>query len=90
VLTFLRWDESGNPIAVAINFAGHPHYDWMLGLPRAGEWQEILNTDAVEFGGSGVGNLGSIQANGEGTHGQPHSAKINIPPLGAVWFKPKN
>ena len=89
VLTFLRWDASGNPIAVAINFAGHPHYDWTLGLPRAGEWQEILNTDASEFGGSGVGNLGSVQANGEGSHGQPHSAKINIPPLGAVWFKPK-
>ncbi len=90
VLTFLRWDASGNPVAVAINFAGHPHYDWTLGLPKSGEWLEILNTDAVEFGGSGVGNLGSVQASGEGSHGQPHSAKINIPPLGAVWFKPKN
>ncbi len=90
VLTFLRWDAAGNPIAVAINFAGHPHYDWTLGLPKAGQWQEILNTDAHEFGGSGVGNLGSVQANGEGSHGQPHSAKINIPPLGAVWFKPQS
>ena len=89
VLTFLRWDAAGNPVAVAINFAGHPHYEWTLGLPKAGEWQEILNTDATEFGGSGVGNLGSIQANGQGSHGQPHSAKINIPPLGAVWFKPR-
>ncbi len=90
VLTFLRWDATGNPIAVAINFAGHPHYDWTLGLPKAGQWQELLNTDAHEFGGSGVGNLGSVQANGEGSHGQPHSAKINIPPLGAVWFKPQS
>ena len=89
VLTFIRWDEAGNPIAVAINFAGHPHYDWQLGLPFAGEWQEILNTDAQAFGGSGVGNLGSVQANLDGTHGQPHSAKVNIPPLGAIWLKPK-
>jgi 1,4-alpha-glucan branching enzyme len=88
VLTFLRWDEAGEPIAVAINFAGHPHYDWQLGLPRSGDWVEILNTDAETFGGSGAGNMGKVEASGEGSHGQPHSAKVNIPPLGAVWFKP--
>lgn len=88
VLTFIRWDEKGNPIAVAINFAGHPHHDWTLGLPKKGEWLEILNTDAEAFGGSGVGNFGKITADGGESHGQPHSAKITIPPLGAVWFKP--
>ncbi len=88
VLTFIRWDEKGEPIAVAINFAGHPHHDWNLGLPRKGNWVEILNTDAEEFGGSGVGNMGQVTADGEGTHGQPFSARITIPPLGAVWFKP--
>ena len=88
VLTFIRWDEAGNPIACVINFAGHPHVNWKLGLPRSGDWLEILNTDAATFGGSGVGNMGKITANGEGTHGQPHSAEITIPPLGAVWFKP--
>jgi 1,4-alpha-glucan branching enzyme len=60
-----------------------------LGLPFAGEWQEILNTDAQQFGGSGVGNLGSVKASHEGTHGQPHSARVNLPPLGAIWLKPK-
>ncbi|MFM6963811.1 MAG: 1,4-alpha-glucan branching protein GlgB [Micrococcales bacterium] len=90
VLTFLRWDAAGNPIACVINFAGHPHYDWALGLPRAGKWVEILNTDAEVYGGSGVGNFGSVEANGEGTHGQPHSAKVTIPPLGAIWLKPAN
>ncbi len=88
LLTFLRYDEKGQPVAVAINFAGHPHHDFKLGLPIAGKWNEILNTDATEFGGSGVGNFGQVEANGEGTHGQPHSATISIPPLGAVWFKP--
>ena len=88
LLTFLRYDEDGSPMAVVINFAGHPHHDFKLGLPKPGKWIEILNTDAVEFGGSGVGNFGSINANSDGSHGQPYSASISIPPLGAVWFKP--
>jgi 1,4-alpha-glucan branching enzyme len=88
LLSFLRYDEKGEPIAVVINFAGHPHHDFKLGLPKSGKWNEILNTDAAEFGGSGVGNFGQIEATGDGTHGQPHSASISVPPLGAVWFKP--
>jgi len=87
-LSFLRWDADGNPIACIINFAGNPHYNFRLGLPISGEWTEILNTDATEFGGSGVGNFGAIQANLEGSHGQPHSAEITVPPLGVLWFKP--
>jgi 1,4-alpha-glucan branching enzyme len=90
LLTFLRYDEAGNPIAVVINFAGHPYHDFKLGLPKPGAWLEILNTDAEVYGGSGVGNYGQIEANGDGSHGQPHSANISIPPLGAVWFKPAN
>jgi 1,4-alpha-glucan branching enzyme len=90
LLTFLRYDDAGNPIAVAINFAGHPYHDFKLGLPKSGTWLEILNTDAEVYGGSGVGNFGRIEANGDGSHGQPHSASISIPPLGAVWFKPAN
>ena len=90
LLSFLRYDENGSPLAVVINFAGHPHHDFKLGLPQEGKWNEILNTDAVEFGGSGVGNFGSITANGNRSHGQPHSATVSIPPLGAVWFKPAN
>jgi len=88
LLSFLRWDDAGNPIAVVINFAGHPHHDHVLGLPFAGKWDELLNTDAEAFGGSGVGNYGSITADGPGSHGQPHSARISVPPLGAVWFRP--
>jgi 1,4-alpha-glucan branching enzyme len=90
LLTFIRYDDAGNPIAVVINFAGHPYHDFKLGLPKSGTWLEILNTDAEVYGGSGVGNFGRIEANGDGSHGQPHSASISIPPLGAVWFKPAN
>jgi 1,4-alpha-glucan branching enzyme len=89
-LSFLRYDRKGEPIACVINFAGQPHHNFRLGLPRSGEWVELLNTDAAEFGGSGVGNFGAIHANLEGSHGQPHSAEITVPPLGALWLKPKN
>jgi 1,4-alpha-glucan branching enzyme len=88
LLTYVRYDKKGNPIACVINFAGTPHHDFKLGLPAKGGWDEILNTDSEIFGGSGVGNLGRVEASGEGTHGQPFSATIQIPPLGAVWFKP--
>jgi 1,4-alpha-glucan branching enzyme len=87
-LSFLRFDDAGNPVAVVVNFSGQPHHNFRIGLPVAGSWQEIVNTDASEYGGSGVGNFGEIHANLEGTHGQPHSAEITVPPLGAVWFKP--
>lgn len=90
LLSFLRVDKSGNQIACVINFAGQPHHNFTLGLPRSGKWNEILNTDATEFGGSGVGNFGSIEASGAGSHGQPHSATISVPPLASVWFKPAN
>ena len=88
VLTFIRYDAKGNPIACVINFAGNPHFDFKLGLPKGGVWEEILNTDSELFGGSGVGNLGRVEANGEGTHGQPFSANVQVPPLGAIWLKP--
>ncbi|MEO0049107.1 MAG: hypothetical protein RL556_439, partial [Actinomycetota bacterium] len=87
-LSFLRTDETGNTVACVINFAGQPHENFVLGLPKAGEWLEIFNSDAHEFGGSGVGNQGKIEAGGEGSHGQPHSASITVPPLAAVFFKP--
>jgi 1,4-alpha-glucan branching enzyme len=89
VLTFLRFDGKGNPLACVINFAGAPHHDFQLGLPMPGVWEEILNSDAAEFGGSGVGNFGEIHADGPGSHGQPVSATIQVPPLGAVWFRSK-
>lgn len=89
ILTFIRYDKRSNPIACVINFAGNPHHNFSLGLPKNGIWEEILNTDSEVYGGSGVGNFGQIRADGDGTHGQPHSAMISVPPLGAVWFKPR-
>jgi len=87
VVSFLRWDDHGNPIACLFNFAGHPHNDYRVGLPFAGEWEEILNTDAADFGGSGVGNLGSVHAMDEPWAGRPASATVTLPPLAGLWLK---
>ena len=86
LLSFLRTDSSGNHIAVLINFSGAPIHELDLGLPISGSWQEILNSDAEVYGGSGVGNFGEVTANGQSIHGQPYSAKVSVPPLGGIWL----
>jgi len=91
--SFLRFGSAGadgkrQTLASIINFSGGPHHAYRLGLPQPGRWNEILNTDAEQYGGSGVGNLGSVVAEAVPWHGQPYSALLTVPPLGAVWFEP--
>ncbi|HEY5223302.1 MAG TPA: 1,4-alpha-glucan branching protein GlgB [Microbacteriaceae bacterium] len=88
VVSFLRWDD-GHPIAVLMNFSGNPHTGYRVGLPFAGEWEELLNTDAENFGGSGVGNLGTVTATDEPWGGRPASAELTLPPLGGLWLRPR-
>ena len=59
-----------------------------MGLPLAGPWREGLNTDAELYGGSGVGNLGLVEAEGTPCHGQPASALVHLPPSGVLWLVP--
>lgn len=87
VISFLRFDSKGNSIAVVVNFAGHPYHDFRIGLPKAGKWNEILNSDSEVYGGSGVGNFGGVTAEAIPSHGREFSASISVPPLGAVWLK---
>ena len=92
MVSFLRFGERpgdpGGTLAVLANFSGAPHEDFRVGLPHAGRWREVLNTDAVEYGGSGVGNLGEVVAEDVPWDGLPASAVVRVPPLGAVWFTP--
>jgi 1,4-alpha-glucan branching enzyme len=76
-------------LACIVNFSGRPHLRYRVGLPRAGRWLEVINTDAFGYGGSGVGNLGAIDAVPEPWHGQPASAVMALPPLGALWLVPE-
>ncbi len=80
--------DSKGAIACIANFSALPHLKYRVGLPQAGRWREVLNTDAAIYGGSGVGNLGSIEAVPEPWHGKPASALITVPPLAVLWLTP--
>jgi 1,4-alpha-glucan branching enzyme len=90
VISFLRFAADGAaPLACIVNFSGEPHQQYRIGLPHAGGWREVVNTDAAEYGGSGVGNLGRIEAAAEPCHGRPASAVLTLPPLGVLWLAPE-
>lgn len=91
VLSYLRRSADGKDVLAAIiNFAGTPHEGYRVGLPFAGGWKEILNTDAVEYGGSGVGNLGRVETEDISWNGRPYSVSLRVPPLGAIFLVPEN
>jgi 1,4-alpha-glucan branching enzyme len=87
VLAFLRRSGERHVAAVA-NLSPVPRHRYRVGLPRAGEYREMLNTDAAEYGGSGVGNQGRVRAEAVPHDGQPASAEMTLPPLGVVWLAP--
>ncbi|MGB5797612.1 MAG: alpha amylase C-terminal domain-containing protein, partial [Mycolicibacter algericus] len=88
VLSFLRYATDGSVLAAVFNFSGVEHTDYHLGLPSAGRWREVLNTDAVDYHGGGAGNLGGVDAVDEPRHGRPASAVLVLPPLSALWLEP--
>jgi 1,4-alpha-glucan branching enzyme len=77
----------GDEIIIALNFTPVPLFNYKIGAPVAGEWLEILNSDAMEYGGSGYGNQGKSIAENKPYHGQPCSLSLTLPPLGAIFFK---
>jgi 1,4-alpha-glucan branching enzyme len=90
VVAFARASKDGERVLVcAANLAPVPRADYRLGLPRAGRWREVMNTDSSFYGGTDTGNLGSIEAEPVGWHEQPFSAEITLPPLGVVWLVPE-
>ena len=87
-LSLIRKSRSTSEIMLTVlNFTPTPRYNYQVGVPRGGLWQEILNSDAEEYGGSGHGNFGGIEAVPIEIHGRPYSLKLTLPPLGAVFFK---
>jgi 1,4-alpha-glucan branching enzyme len=89
VLSFLRYGADGSVLACVCNFAAEPHFGYRVGLPSAGTWTELLNTDAESYGGSGAGNYGRVEAVAWPSHGRPASAELTIPPLGVLWLAPE-
>ena len=88
VFAFERIGADGTRLVCVLNFSAVPHEGYRLGLPVGGRWDEVINTDAESYGGSGVGNLGNVWADAVPAHGRSHSAVLRVPPLGALWLRP--
>ncbi|MEE2032878.1 1,4-alpha-glucan branching protein GlgB [Rhodococcus sp. CC-R104] len=86
VLSFLRYGSDGSVIACLHNFSGSTHADYRVGLPEPGRWEEVLNTDATAYHGSGIGNLGAVTATAHSWHGRPASARVTLPAHSAIWL----
>ncbi|MFI6176050.1 MULTISPECIES: 1,4-alpha-glucan branching protein GlgB [unclassified Nonomuraea] len=84
--SFVRYAADGSAAACVVNFSGGPHESYRLGLPYGGHWAEVVNTDAYDYWGSGVGNMGGVEAEAEAWHGLPFSTTLRVPPMGAVWL----
>ncbi|MCV7229944.1 1,4-alpha-glucan branching protein GlgB [Mycolicibacterium komossense] len=89
VLSFLRFGDDGSVMACVFNFSGAEHSRYRLGLPHAGRWREVLNTDATVYNGAGAGNMGGVEATEEPWHGRPASAVLVLPPTSALWLVPE-
>ncbi|MGQ9545687.1 MAG: 1,4-alpha-glucan branching protein GlgB [Dehalococcoidia bacterium] len=88
VISLLRKGRSHDHIiAVVCNFTPVPCLNYRIGVPRPGFWRELLNSDAREYGGSGQGNLGGLEAAPIHWHGRPYSLSLTLPPLAAVFLK---
>jgi 1,4-alpha-glucan branching enzyme len=74
-------------VAAVFNLTPVARFGYRIGLPHAGVWREILNSDATMYGGSGLGNFGKIDAAQIPSHGYSASAAITVPPLSAVYFE---
>jgi len=74
---------------IVLNATPVVHHGYQLGVPRIGIWSERLNTDAVCYGGSGVGNFGAVEAHAGHHHGWPASLSLSLPPLAALFLSRK-
>ncbi len=81
-----RGRDDGQVVLVALNFTPVPRHNYRVGVPFAGRWSEIFNSDAEHYGGSGQGNLGGLDTAPVPFHGRPHSLNMVLPPLAAVYF----
>jgi 1,4-alpha-glucan branching enzyme len=88
VLLMLRKGfSSDQAVVIACNFTPIPRHNYRVGVPRSGVWEEILNSDATIYGGSGKGNIGALKTSPVSWHGYPQSLNLILPPLAMVAFR---
>ena len=88
IICFLRKaKQGGQAVLVVCHFTPIPRYNYRVGVPQDGYWEELLNSDATIYGGSGLGNYGGAQAEPIVWHGRSFSLNLTLPPLAMVMFK---
>ena len=88
VVAFLRRNsDRGRAVLCVFNGTPIPRYGYRLGVPWSGRWEEVLNTDASVYGGSGIGNLGGVDSEPNANHGKQHSIVLTLPPLALVMLR---
>ena len=84
VYAWLRWSRAGEPLLVVANFTPVPRAGYRIGVPLAGRWQELINSDAATYAGSNYGNGGGVGSEQTPSHGQAQSVVLNLPPLAVL------
>jgi 1,4-alpha-glucan branching enzyme len=88
VISFLRKPASGSrPILIVANFTPVPRFNYHIGVPFTGFWKELLNSDAFDYGGSGLGNMGGVEATSEIWRDRPATINLTLPPLAIIFLK---
>jgi 1,4-alpha-glucan branching enzyme len=87
VLSFLRRGSSKDEtFLVVLNFTPIPRMSYRVGVPYGGTWRELANSDATVYGGSGIGNLGAVEAEPIPSHGRAWSLTLTLPPLACLFL----
>ena len=88
VFAWVRYTPNAPPVLIVGNMTPVPRWDYRIGVPWGGPWQELLNTDADIFGGSHLGNQGQVYAQDIPSHGLDHSVSLTLPPLSVLYLSP--
>jgi 1,4-alpha-glucan branching enzyme len=87
VYAFVRFAQNGPSILVVCNMTPVPRYGYRIGVPHAGAWREVFNSDSDYYWGSNVGNAGRVEAAAIAAHGQPQSVELTLPPLSTIFLR---
>jgi 1,4-alpha-glucan branching enzyme len=88
IISFLRRSGDDPPVLVVCNFTPVLRQNYRIGVPAGGWWRELLNSDAADYGGSGVGNEGGVEAAPVAAHSHYHSLSLTLPPLAVLFLRP--